>query len=562
MNQAADQAQDDDAAARDTRAAEILPASTASADLQAAIDRLGAQGVFRPYQREMIRLSHVHELLVVEKSRRVGATWAFAGDDVVTATSLREFGGDDVLYISYSHDMAREYIDACAAFAKALMGVDAAVGETMFEDEDPRAPGETRQIKAFRIDFASGFCIQALSSRPRSLRGKQGKVRIDEAAFVDDLAELIKAAMALVMLGGSVVVLSTHNGVGSEFNKLIEEIRGGEREGHVFRVTFREAVDDGLYETQALRKGELPTEEGKAAYVAKIRKLYGSAAAEELDVIPSRGSGSWLAFDHIERAEDPTIPVVTLQLEDHFSLQPDHLRLAWISDWCEAELLPLLAPIGAADLVGVGGDFGRQIDLSVMWPTVEQEDRSLRTLFVLELRNVPFTEQESIWAYVLSRLRRWKAALDAQGNGAYLAERMVQRFGQARVVAITSTQANWRRENFPPVKSRFESEGRIFIPRHKGIAADLRGVVVVDGVPSIPATRKNVKGEEAAAGKAGGKRHCDTAVALVNSVFAHRSGIAGPIEFQSAAPTGVTNPAWGDSLELGDAGRGLRLRGY
>ena len=63
------------------------------------------------------------------------------------------------------------------------MGITATVGEFLFADENPATPGETRDIKAFRIDFASGYSIVALSSRPRSLRGMQGKVRIDEAAF-------------------------------------------------------------------------------------------------------------------------------------------------------------------------------------------------------------------------------------------------------------------------------------------------------------------------------------------------------------------------------------------
>jgi phage FluMu gp28-like protein len=40
----------------------------------------------------------------------------------------------------------------------------------------------------------------------------QGKVLIDEAAFHDDLDELLKAAMALTMWGSHVVVISTHDG--------------------------------------------------------------------------------------------------------------------------------------------------------------------------------------------------------------------------------------------------------------------------------------------------------------------------------------------------------------
>ncbi|MFD3263343.1 terminase large subunit domain-containing protein [Phenylobacterium ferrooxidans] len=521
----------DDTAARDARAAEVLPPTTsAQADLQDAVQRLGRGGVFHGYQREMIRLSHVHELLLVEKSRRIGATWAFAGDDAVTAATNRGEGGDDILYISYSHDMAREYIEACAAFAKAFMNVDAVVGEFMFQDEDPGRPGETRGIMAYRIDFASGFSIQALSSRPRSLRGKQGKVRIDEAAFVDDLDELIKAAMALVMLGGSVAVLSTHNGMNSAFNRLIQAVRAGDQAGCVYRVTFQDAIDDGLYDRVAIKKGEISTPEGRAAYVAKIRKLYGAHAAEELDAIPSRGSGAWLAYDQIERAENGEIPVLRLALEDSFAHQPDHLRLAFIQDWCAGQLLPILQALNALAAFGVGGDFARSSDLSVLWPMQELQDRSWRSLFVLEMRNVPYTEQEYVWVYVLRRLRRWRAALDAAGNGGYLAERLVQTFGASRVEAVL-TNATWWLEQGPPVKARFE-DGRVEIPRDSDVAADLRAVKVENGVATVPKSRTTGKGEDVKGGEA--KRHADAAVALVMSGYAIRLGVVGEIGFQSS----------------------------
>lgn len=525
----------------------ITPPSTNAQDtLNSAIARLGREGVFHGYQRRMIRLSHENELVVVEKSRRIGATWAFAGDDAITAATSRGQGGDDILYISYSHDMAREYIEACAAFAKAFMGVDASVAEYMFDDEDHARPGESRAIKAFRIDFASGFSIQALSSRPRSLRGKQGKVRIDEAAFVDDLAELLKAAMALVMLGGSVVVLSTHNGTASEFNKLINEIRAGDREGKVIRITFEDAVADGLYERVAISKGEVPTPEGQLAWVAKIRKLYGDAASEELDVIPSRGSGSWLTRDWIEAAEDPAVPILRLSRPPEFTLLPDHIRQADITEWCVANVLPLILALNAKEKVAIGGDFARVSDLSVIWPLVETPSKALRSLFVLEMRAIPYTEQEFVWKFILSRLRQWRTAIDAQGNGGYLAERLVQAFGEVRVLAVKSTQANWWLENGPPVRQRFEDQGRLTVPRDADITSDLMAVKVRNGAPSVP-TQRAKDGSDSAS-----KRHADAAVALVMAIHAYRQGISGSIDFQSSS-----SQTGGGSRDVIDRGFGV-----
>ncbi len=68
------------------------------------------------------------------------------------------------MYISYSREMTREFIDACAMWAKAFSTAAMAVDEWLFEDANPDDPTDTKQIQAFRIRFASGFEIMALSS--------------------------------------------------------------------------------------------------------------------------------------------------------------------------------------------------------------------------------------------------------------------------------------------------------------------------------------------------------------------------------------------------------------
>lgn len=506
-----------------------------------AVNVRTAKGVFHGYQKEAIRLSHIHELLVIEKGRRTGLTWAFAGDDAVTAATKRGQGGSDVFYIGPSFDMAREYIDAVAAFARAFMGIDAQVGEFMFADEDPNDPGHSRQIKAFRIDFASGYTVMALTSAPRSLRGRQGLVRIDEGAFVDNLPELLKAALALVMLGARVVVISTHNGVDNPFNKLIQEIRAGERDGHVMTITFQDALDDGLYERIATIRGLELTEEAKAKWVAKIRKLYGSAAAEELDAVPSRSNGSWLPYDLVERAEDPTAPVLRLSFDNDFAFKPDHLRQAEVEDWCRRELLPLLEKLGN-NPIGVGGDFARFSDLSVMWLLEELQDRSWRTPFVVEMRNVPYREQEFVWKFVLRRLRRWRATVDAHGNGSYLAERLIQEFGQARVLGALWGKAEWRDEG-APLKQRFEDD-RIKIVRDRDVTTDIRMVQMIDGAPGLPATRTSQKDQDGV--KEVGKRHGDAAVGMFKASASLRAGAVLEVDGVTSGATGAPSDFQGD----------------
>jgi phage FluMu gp28-like protein len=135
----------------------------------------------------------------------------------------------------------------------------------------------------------------ALSSRPSNLRGRQGVIVIDEAAFHDQLKELLKAALAMLIWGGEVHVISTHNGDNNPFNELVTDIRAGRRKGSVHRVDFTEAVADGLYRRVCMRLGKPWAQAEQDTWVKGVYAFYGDGAAEELDCIPSNGSGAWLS---------------------------------------------------------------------------------------------------------------------------------------------------------------------------------------------------------------------------------------------------------------------------
>ena len=257
--------------------------------------------VLLPYQKKW--LEDKAQVKVVEKSRRIGLTWAQALDDVLqAATSGRE--GMDVLYISFNQDMTREYIDTCAEWAKKLQVVAGKVNEDVFRD------GDEREIKAFRIDFASGHKILALSNRPSNLRGKQGRVVIDEAAFVEDLPELLKAALALLMWGGQVIVVSTHNGADNPFNDLIQEVRGGNLPYSLHRITLDDALTGGLFRRICRVTEQGWTLEAEEAWRADLVKTYGDGADEELFCIPRQSSGAYLTTAMIQACME-SAPVLT-----------------------------------------------------------------------------------------------------------------------------------------------------------------------------------------------------------------------------------------------------------
>lgn len=178
--------------------------------------------------------------------------------------------------------MSEAYVEDVAFWAKSYQLAASAVEEFVFEDED-------RDILAFRVRFASGHKVTALSSRPSNLRskGKRGdRLRIDEAAFHDDLDALLKAALAFIMWGGCVAIWSTHNGVGNPFNLLLEEVKRGERNFSHHQIPLATALADGLYQRICLVSRVPWTSETEFAWATELYQLYGVGASEELDCIP------------------------------------------------------------------------------------------------------------------------------------------------------------------------------------------------------------------------------------------------------------------------------------
>lgn len=468
----------------------------------------GVNGVLLDYQKKLLATTAAHRVTVCEKSRRTGATWAVAADAVLTAASEKAARGMDVFYIGYNLEMAREFIDTCGEWATIFQHGAAEVDEYLFEEE----PGKA--VKAFRIRFASGFQIIALPSRPRSLRGMQGYVIIDEAAFHDDLKELMKAALALLIWGGRVLVISTHNGVGNYFNTLVTQARGGNGYGLV-RFDFDDALHDGLYRRVCMRSGDEWSLDAEAAWRKGVIGDYGEAADEELYCIPSEGDGVWLPAPLIEARARKGIPVLRLERPNEFTHWRADLREADVRDWCERELLPLLRELDPALPHFLGGDYGRISDLTVLWPLAISRTMRRLTPFVVEMRNIPFDQQRQVLKYICDRLPRFSASKhDATGLGMSTAEFAVQTYGELRTEAVM-LNIPWYRENAQPLKTAFEDD-MIEVPFDLDIHSDLRLLVVKNGVPQVPALKSGVMKN----------RHGDAAVALMLAYAATRALVA------------------------------------
>ena len=449
------------------------------------------KSVLLSYQQKWI--ADNSQVKIWEKSRRIGASWCEAFDNVCIASVD---AGQNIWYISANKDMALEYIQDCAHWAKHLQTACSEYEEFLFEDNT--SDGK-QSIQAYRIKFASGKRITALSSRPTNLRGKQGVVVIDEAAFHEDLDGMIKASMALLMWGGKIRILSTHNGVENSFNELINEVRSGKKPYSLHRTTLNDALEQGLYERICLVTKKKYSKPAEMDWQQSLIDFYGFHADEELFCIPTNSSGAYFSRIMIEQCMSEDIPVVDLALDADFINNNEIVRRQEIDRWLKHKLFPYLDRLHPDYRSSYGLDFGRSNDLTYLLPLQEMPNLVRRAPFALQLRNVPYEQQKQILFYIVDRLPRFRKGIhDATGNGAFLAEQAATKFGKNRIEELKLSQS-WYLENMPKYKSALEDK-KILLPADSELLEDHQGIELQNGVAK-PSTRKN------------SQRHSDGAVA-------------------------------------------------
>lgn len=480
-------------------------------DIPEDLDPL-ADGVLMKHQADW--LADTSDLKLGEKGRRTGITFAEALDATLIAAAKRSAGGSNYFYIGDTKDKGREFIGYVAHFAKVVSAELASIEEFLFEDE--QADGSTKFISAFRIKFSSGFRVEALSSNPANIRGLQGIVCIDEAAFHKDVREVIDAVNALLIWGGKVRVISTHNGVLNAFNELVKEARAGRVPFNVHFIPFQKAIENGLFKRVCHINGKPWTQEDQDKWEHTIRSSYGTRKAamrQELDAIPAESEGAALTGVQIEACMVADIPIVICQRDDDFRNLPKHVREADIRDFCQRKLLPILKTLNPANRHVFGHDFARSGDVSAnvvreITPDLIRHDR-----LIVEMSNIPFEQQKQIVWFIIRHLPRFKAgAFDASGNGAWLAEVTGQEFG-AKIHEIKFTQ-EWYRIEMPHYKTAIEDQ-TVKLAKHDDILMDHRALQYVNGIIKVPQDFR-FRGSD------GRERHGDTAIAGALAEFAAR----------------------------------------
>lgn len=316
---------------------------------------------------------------------------------------------------------------------------------------------------------------------------------IDEAAFHQDVQAVLDAATALLIWGGELVLISSHNTKKNPFYQMQEDILAGRygENAAVMIITFDDAVANGLYERVCMMNGEKPTAEGKKTWYNDIRKAYGprvAAMREELDAIPRDGSGSRLPGVWIDQAMPEVRPVFRLTLSDDFTNKPEPERRAFVQDWLDKDVLPVLNTLNKSLRHVAGHDFARHRDFSHFTPAEIDQSLNRNVPFVIEMHKVPTRQQEQIVWFVLRRLPNLSAvSMDATGSGETLAEYTADEFGHDLVHQIKINRA-WYGQWMPKYIQAFE-DGAVTLPRDNNLEEDHRAIEEYDGIPMVNKAR-------------------------------------------------------------------------
>lgn len=437
------------------------------------------------------------------KGRRIGFSWgALAAEAALEAASTEQAGGMDNFYMGYNMSMAAEFIGDCAFFARAYSlacsAIDVGITTAIIDDE-------RKDIVTYKIRFASGFKVEALSSAPHNWRSRQGHARIDEAAFHQNLAEVVKGALAFRMWGGRIDIVSTDNGEDNQFRAYIKEILAGKLPWSLHQVTFSDALREGFYRRVCLVKGLKWSQEAEEEYRESIYSDYPTPedAAEELDCVPKRGSGAYFSRMLMESCMEGGIPTVLFKKPAEFVLDENRLKVT--QDWFTDTVKPLIDNMSTERRTVYGQDFGRTADMSVIWLMQEEAPGKWRMVFAVEMRRIPHDCQELITDLIIDSLPLFHHAnFDATGNGQSHAERAMQKHGGPAYVTSVQITAKYYAEWFPKYKRAYEDKS-ITVAQSEDIIADHRVVVLQKGQPTMSDVR--VKGTD------GEMRHGDSATA-------------------------------------------------
>ena len=402
---------------------------------------------FMPYQADFIRDDS--RMIIVEKGRQIGLSYA-ASYKAVRLAAPKD-ARLDVWVVSRDAIQAKQFLLYCKRWARVLQFAAEDMGEQVLLTEG----GKAVQVQVLK--FANGLCIYCLSSNPDAIVGKSGHVIWDEAAIHKDQRDFYAIAKQVTQWGGKFIVISTHRGTQTQFNKFITDIkeRGNPMGWSLHTIPIQRAVADGIVEKINAATGGKETRE---EWLARQRKecVDEEQWLQEFCCIPADESSAFITYEMINGCEDDSARVPRLEA---ILGNPRHWTDLNSTPWEHSEFY-------------IGYDVARTTDLSVI--DIEEKVGDVYWERArIEMRKTSFAEQEDIFNRLMRMPQFKRACIDSTGLGMQLAERAIQSFGY-RVEAVRFS-GTVKEELAFPLRAAHEDR-TLRYRKDDRLRADLRGI--------------------------------------------------------------------------------------
>jgi len=438
-----------------------------------------------PYQRRWVEDDA--KLKIVVKARQIGYSFAATLRAVLKCLEHKTTW----VFLSKGERQSRLLMEKVQDHVRTCGIVARALESTFFEGTS---------LKQLEVRFANGSVIYGLPANPDTARGYSGHVTLDEFAFHADADKIYAALFPTITRGYGLEVISTPNGTQGKFYELAKAagltepgfgIRGSafgpsppaplpEGEGRKKTVSSPLPWGEGGPGLPGTGEGSrTPNSETRiprwSAHYCDIYDAVRAGLKIDIDLLRSgcEDATAWqqeFCCQFVSTAENffsPELLAACLSAEASTDVSPSHLLASAHgavsgSGTGGSEIAEKSSPISASRSPNseffLGIDIGRHRDRTVFWvdevaPTPpgelgmeKAEGRISLARLVRAMEHTPFAEQ-------LEYARAWlrledgsgrplirRAAIDATGLGAHMAESLAHEFGP-RVEPVVFTAA-------------------------------------------------------------------------------------------------------------------------
>ena len=192
-----------------------------------------------PRQREIIRAYEAHRFNLVTKPRQAGVSTTTAAYMAVKVGWADSENPENILIIANKQELAFEFLGKIKDFLSQLprwVWGDEYYGNDKKESKSIFLTDSKKEIK-----LPNGSRVKAVATSKDALRGFTPTFLImDEAAYIDNGAEVFGAALTALGTGGRATLISTPNGMDSLYYKTYDQARTKKNNFNVVEMKWYE----------------------------------------------------------------------------------------------------------------------------------------------------------------------------------------------------------------------------------------------------------------------------------------------------------------------------------